>query len=189
MWRKPSRPRTRRSPRPTSKSARLFFLEAAFPGRARPALPRCTTPSARFSLPQPSARRVPIRGSSSTRLKGKAAASATQALPDKALVQRSAPRRATGGASHQTTVASFAGVRPRPGPARVAELVSDDPVHQEMDEHLLQHVGPGSRPGTRPAPRGQQLSQAIALLGRDRGASVAELMAATGWLLQTTGRR
>ena len=87
----------------------------------------------------------------------------------------------------ETTGRGFALVLTKAGRARVAELVSDDPVHQEMDEHP---ASASSAPVLAPAPAlpraGSKLSQVIALLGRDRGTSVAELMAATGWLPHTT---
>ena len=86
----------------------------------------------------------------------------------------------------ETTGRGFALVLTKAGRARVAELVSDDPVHQEMDEHPASASSAPVPPAPALPRAGSKLSQVIALLGRDRGASVAELMAATGWLPHTT---
>ncbi len=86
----------------------------------------------------------------------------------------------------EATGRGFTLVLTKAGRALVVEPIGGDPAHHE----LAQRPAPAPVPTPAPAPAlprsGSKLSQVIALLGRDRGTSVAELMAATGWLPHTT---
>jgi hypothetical protein len=59
------------------------------------------------------------------------------------------------------------------------------PKLEARDARPAEAMAPGSTPPS--APRGgSKLARVIALLGRDHGATIAELIAATGWLAHTT---
>ena len=131
------------------------------------------------------------------KLKGGAARKLTQALLDKALVREV---RAKGDQpvwrKDEDTGRSFSLVLTKAGRALGAKPAEGTEPHAatvapvELDADLATLVPGGDVPPAASSPTvprsGSKLAGVIALLGREQGSSVPEVMAATGWLPHTT---
>ncbi len=112
----------------------------------------------------------------------------TAALKAVAVEKEDADKAAAKGSSAGSGVGAINTMAPVIGANAVCGAVSNEaatPVAAATDHGAAFELGP-PLPATAPPRPGSKLSEVVEMLGRDKGASIEELIAATDWLPHTT---